>query len=89
MVQISAGGLHSLALLEGGEVYSFGPGSNGQLGHGDHNNQLAPKLIASTSTQQGRAVGVAAGGRWSLLLKEDGEVVTLGGDRAPEDDAAW
>ena len=57
--------------------------------HVDHNNQLVPKLIAPTATQQGRVVEVAAGARWSLLRKDDGEVVTLGGERTPEDDAAW
>ena len=89
VVQVSGGERHSLALLEGGEVYSFGCGCNGQLGHGDHYNQLAPKLIAATSTEQARAVEVAAGARWSLLLKEDGGVITRGGDRTGEDDGAW
>ena len=32
VVQASAGGSHSLALSEGGEVYSFGRGLKGQLG---------------------------------------------------------
>ena len=61
-------------------MYSFGDGRNGKLGHGSHHNQLLPKLIAPTSTRQGRAVEVAAGARWSLLRKEDGEVITLGGE---------
>ena len=90
VARIAAGHRHSLVLLERGEVYSFGYGGNGQLGHGDHENQLAPKLIASTSTRQGRALEVAAGARWSLLLKEDGDVVTLGGDMTTaEEDSAW
>ena len=78
-MQVSAGYIHNLALVEGGEVYSFGHGSSGKLGHGDRMDQLLPKLMASTASQQGRVVEVAAGTSWSLLLKEGGEMATLGG----------
>ena len=46
---------------------------------------MAPKLIIPTSTQQGRAVEVAADSGWSLLPKDGGDATTpptLGGDVA-------
>ena len=91
VVQVSAGQMHSLALAEGGEVYSFGRGRHGQLGHGDVEDQLVPTLIPATATRQGRVVEVAAGARWSLLLQEDGEVASLGSGRAEprEGDGGW
>ena len=35
VVQVSAGGVHSMVLTESGEVYSFGNDDEGRIGHGD------------------------------------------------------
>lgn len=40
-------GKHFLALTSDGEVYSWGNGDGGRLGHGDNNNKEEPTLIAS------------------------------------------
>jgi hypothetical protein len=45
---------HSLVLTEDGEVYSFGKGSNGRLGHGDYNTKTTPTLI--NEYQKGTAI---------------------------------
>eukprot|EP00966_Prymnesium_polylepis_P257076 5938633-Prymnesium_polylepis.1 len=42
---VAAGHIHSLVLDVGGEVYSFGGGRFGQLGHGDTANQPTPQVI--------------------------------------------
>ncbi len=76
VVHVSAGVYHSLALVDGGEVYSFGKGKEGQLGHGDQNQQWLPKLIAAL--QDKRAVQVSDGSRHSLVLLEDGKVHSFG-----------
>eukprot|EP00966_Prymnesium_polylepis_P131400 3039343-Prymnesium_polylepis.1 len=42
---VAAGGTHSLVLSVGGDAYSFGAGQFGQLGHGNYQDQVAPKRI--------------------------------------------
>jgi len=44
-LEIAAGVDHSLAISEKGEIYSWGGNWAGQLGHGDLQHQLQPKLI--------------------------------------------
>ena len=44
-IAVSAGSSHSLAVTADGAVWSWGYGSQGQLGHGDLQNQLMPKKI--------------------------------------------
>ena len=57
---VAAGGAHSLALTEAGELYSFGWGEYGLLGHGDRTNQLTPRRIEAL---RGTPIAaVAAGG---------------------------
>ena len=45
VVAVSAGERHSLALTADGAVWGWGAGGNGQLGHGDPQDQLLPKKI--------------------------------------------
>lgn len=45
IVDVSAGGLHSIALAIDGSVYSFGHGLYGQLGHGDRFSLSRPKKV--------------------------------------------
>ena len=47
VISISCGGLHSLALTENGNVYSWGHNEYGQLGRncGEENHSSYPKLI--------------------------------------------
>ena len=42
---VSLGGFHTLALSEERAVYSFGFGADGQLGHGDREEQRTPRAI--------------------------------------------
>merc|ERR1711988_604945 len=45
--KVSAGSDHSLVLsLTTGNLYSFGEGSDGQLGHGDRSQQIKPVMIS-------------------------------------------
>ena len=60
MIQVSAHpeGKHYLALTKSGDVYSWGNGDAGQLGHGDAQSSDVPKLVQELS---GRAVVYVAG----------------------------
>ena len=45
MVSISAGGAHSACITSSGELYTWGKGRYGRLGHGDSEDQPKPKMV--------------------------------------------
>lgn len=53
IVQVAAGDAHTLALSDGGMLYSWGCGSSGQLGHGNEMDSLRPKLITVLQFKHG------------------------------------
>jgi alpha-tubulin suppressor-like RCC1 family protein len=44
-VTVAAGGAHTLVLVEGGGVFSFGCGQHGRLGHGDELRRRTPGRV--------------------------------------------
>ena len=73
---IAAGGEHSLVVTTHGQVFSFGSGSFGQLGHGDLQQQLTPHLVAALAGV--RVLAVQAGALHSLALSDHGAVFSWG-----------
>ena len=73
---VAAGSHHTLALTAAGEVYSFGVGRRGQLGHANNANQLLPKRIEAL--EKVRVVRVYAAGDSSAVLSDEGEVWSFG-----------
>nr|XP_057932869.1 probable E3 ubiquitin-protein ligase HERC1 isoform X7 [Doryrhamphus excisus] len=68
---------HTLAFTTEGEVFSWGDGDYGKLGHGNSSTQKYPKLIQGPL--QGKVVVcVAAGYRHSAAVSEEGELYTWG-----------
>jgi len=68
VAQIACGGEHSVALTEDGEVYTFGAGNKGQLGHGLAANEHFPRLLEELH-RTGRDVHqVACGNNCTLIL---------------------
>ncbi|GAB1606906.1 hypothetical protein Ahia01_000973300, partial [Argonauta hians] len=68
---------HSLAMSTDGQVFSWGDGDYGKLGHGNTISQKNPKLIQGPLT--GKVVKcVSAGHRHSAFVTEDGELYTCG-----------
>ncbi|XP_010025746.2 ultraviolet-B receptor UVR8 isoform X1 [Eucalyptus grandis] len=49
VVQVSCGWRHTLAVTEQGNVFSWGRGTNGQLGHGESVDRNMPKIIEALS----------------------------------------
>ncbi|KAL3630244.1 Ultraviolet-B receptor uvr8 [Castilleja foliolosa] len=49
---ISAGASHSVALLSGGAVCSWGRGEDGQLGHGDSEDRFSPTKLSALDDQE-------------------------------------
>ena len=60
VVAVSSGREHSLALTGDGDVWSWGLGGDGRVGHGDGQSQLLPKKIEALAGQ--RVVALSAGG---------------------------
>jgi len=46
---IACGSNHSAAITSNGELYTWGSGEDGCLGHGDTTNQLRPKQVRKYS----------------------------------------
>ena len=49
VVEISCGSAHSAAVTDEGELYTWGLGEYGRLGHGDTERQLKPRLVRYAS----------------------------------------
>ena len=78
VVQVSAGGDCSWVLLETGTALSFGVGHRCCLGHGDTEDQLAPKVVEALWGK--RVLQVSAGQSHVLVLLEGGSVLSFGCD---------
>lgn len=76
-IAIDAGALHSLALLEGGTVQSWGSDSAGQLGD---DAALAAKAAPVPVAGLTGVTSIAAGGTHSLAVLGDGTVRAWGSD---------
>lgn len=74
VIAVAAGGTHSLLLTDNGQVFSFGDGNNGKLGHGNEKSYFTPTEIPSLTN----IVQIAAGSHHSLFLTEDGTALSCG-----------
>jgi len=80
VTDLSCGACHTLACTARGEVFSWGCGTNGELGHGDSFNRHSPELIEALVTVH--ACAVAAGEHHSVALSAaDGAVFAWGHGR--------
>lgn len=74
IVQLSCGDFHVLALNKNGEVYSWGQGTDGQLGLGTTSNQATPSLIKSL----GKVSRVECGGGHSAFITSEFKLMMCG-----------
>ena len=85
VLMVACGSEHTVAVTEGGGVYTFGCMYDGKLGYGDwaapwEENQLVPRRVPPAAFNGERVVMVAAGGMHTVGLSEAGHVFTWGGN---------
>ena len=69
---------HSLAVSADGDLYTWGAGMNGKLGHGDEENVSVPQKIAYFSSAGIKVAIVDAGCEHSVAISTKGELFTWG-----------
>jgi alpha-tubulin suppressor-like RCC1 family protein len=74
VVQVAAGDEHSMALTATGELWTWGHGKRGQLGHGDKENLVLPRVVDGIEA----VVGLAGGYESSLVTTAEGRVLAFG-----------
>jgi alpha-tubulin suppressor-like RCC1 family protein len=75
----------SVVLTAGADVFTFGYGSKGQLGHDGLRHELSPRKVETwQSWQYKRVANVAAGLFHTALLTDQGVVLTFGDNRLNE-----
>ncbi|KAK8928396.1 Ultraviolet-B receptor UVR8 [Platanthera zijinensis] len=77
LVDIAAGGWHSTALTNNGEVYGWGRGEHGRLGFGDDkSSKMVPQKVQLLAGED--IIQVSCGGTHSVALTRDGRMFSFG-----------
>ncbi|KAF7130683.1 hypothetical protein RHSIM_Rhsim10G0063200 [Rhododendron simsii] len=77
LVDIAAGGWHSTALTDDGEVYGWGRGEHGRLGFGDDkSSKMVPQRVQLLVGED--IIQVSCGGTHSVALTRDGHMFSFG-----------
>ena len=75
---ISCGTSHTVVLTANNEIYSWGSGGCGRLGHGNNENVLSPKQIFKEGCQPWIFEKVSSGDMHTLAITESGELYSWG-----------
>nr|POE79229.1 e3 ubiquitin-protein ligase herc2 [Quercus suber] len=75
---VALGGVHSVALTSLGEVFTWGYGGFGALGHSVYHRELFPRLVEGSWS--GKIHHIATSGTHTAAIKESGELYTWGRD---------
>ena len=65
-------------VTEKGEVYTWGFGNEGQLGHGDKSDQFLPRRLVQLNH---KIRSISCGGAHTALLSETGRLLMVGRGR--------
>jgi alpha-tubulin suppressor-like RCC1 family protein len=75
VVQVAAGNMHSMALTTTGDLYAWGNGDQGQLGHGGKEDLAVPRVVSGVGVA---VLGMAGGSEHSLVITAEGRVLAFG-----------
>ncbi|CAL1547154.1 unnamed protein product [Lymnaea stagnalis] len=67
-INVAAGGCVSFAVTSNGDLYSWGMGSNNQLGTGDDEDQFTPIKVTGKQLETRSVVMVSSGGQHTVVL---------------------
>jgi len=68
--------MHTAVWTGDGEVFTFGQGIDGKLGHGGHQNESVPRLVEALAGK--KVVGASSGGCHIAVWTDEGEIFTFG-----------
>jgi alpha-tubulin suppressor-like RCC1 family protein len=74
VVQVACGFQHSLALTDKGEVFTWGEGKYGALGHGDFSDKQIPEKVPGLSNIK----KIKCGSEFSMALDDKGQIFVFG-----------
>lgn len=77
ILSTQACGFHTGCLTDDGELYTWGEGKFGRLGHSSESNCHYPRLVETLLGKQPRQV--SCGGFHTAVVTEDGSLYTFGG----------
>lgn len=75
-VQVDCGATHTLVVSSNGELWSWGNGNNGRLGHGDTLSKTTPERVKHLENKH--VVHCAGGGSHSLCVVDNGTAYSWG-----------
>ncbi|XP_031638314.1 regulator of chromosome condensation-like [Contarinia nasturtii] len=78
VVQLDCGECCSFALTEDGKAYSWGMGSNQQLGIGSDEDQFKPVLLTGAQVREREVIRISSGGQHTLFIAAEKENKTNG-----------
>lgn len=79
IVQLECGECCSFAVTDDGKAYSWGMGSNQQLGCGSDDDQNEPVLLTGAQVRDRQVIRISSGGQHTLFLAADKEPITTNG----------
>lgn len=79
IVKVACGAQHSVGITEVGELYTWGSGEDGRLGHGDMRDRSVPRKIMSLLRE--RVVHASCGGAHTAVLTDTNKVFAFGRGR--------
>jgi alpha-tubulin suppressor-like RCC1 family protein len=85
VVQVAAGHMHSIAKTASGELWTWGRGNSGQLGHGGKEHFAVPRVVGGIG---GAVVGMAGGSTYSFVTTAEGRVLAFGSNGEENDEEA-
>ena len=76
VVGVSAGSQHTAVWTDAEELFTFGEGGGGRLGHGGEADELVPRLVGELAGK--KVIGAAAGTMHTAVWTDGGELFTFG-----------
>jgi len=80
VMAVSGGGFHTAAITEDGDLWTWGQGRDGALGHGDRESKLLPTKVASPLVcgDTAWAANVHCASSHTAAVAENGDIYTWG-----------